>query len=257
MSDTLVRSVKKAMEALDILAFEDTERNGIGLFDLARKLDQKPNTLRNILKTLIACGYVSQNEKSLYVVGNKITDMLHLNQFSGNSILIESIKPLLQELGRRINESVVLTTLVNGNRIPIIRIEDNNLIKVDASLEEMRHIYERPTGRILVAFADDDHFKQIKSKWGYPGEKWDGVLDDKSFEKTREQVRAKGYVSMLNDDSTLISFAVPVKDYFGTVRYALGSYVPTFRCSKEKQSIILKELQNTAKSIEKLVIRTK
>lgn len=253
MNDTLVQSVKKAMAILDILIFEDSEKNGIGLFEMARRLGQKPNTLHNIMKTMISCGYVKKTEKSLYAAGPKCFDIVNEYKFTNKNVLIESIKPVLQQLSNRINESVVLTVLINGNRVPIINVINDNLIKVDFPLNEMGHIYEKPTGRILVAFADEYSFRLIKGKWGYPGEMWKNIIDDQSFEKTRAEVRNRGYDMEIESKDTVISVAVPVKDSSGKFVYSLGSYAPLFRCDKDKQAIILTELKETATLIEQIL----
>lgn len=253
MNDTLVQSVKKAMAILDILIFEDSENHGIGLFELARRLGQKPNTLHNIMKTMIFCGYVKQNDKSLYAAGPKCFDIVNTYKFTNKNGLIESIKPVLQQLAGRIGESVVLTMLINGNRAPIINVFSNDLIKVDFSLNEMSHIYEKPTGRILVSFADNYSFKLIKGKWGYPGKMWDDITDDQSFKKSMAEIRNRGYDMEIESKGTVISFAVPVKDSSGKFLYSLGSYAPLFRCGREKQAVILKELKEAATLIGQIL----
>jgi len=253
MSETTIHSVKKALAILDILVFDDIDRNGMRLFNLAKKIDQKPNTVHNILKTMVACGYVIQNDKSQYLAGPKCDEMINAGRLSNNSVLIRKLKPLLYKLCERINESVILTALVNGNRIPLVSIKDSNIIRVDMSSDEMSHIYERPTGRVLVAFADATSFQNIRTKWGYPGEKWDNTFDDTAFNKLRKTIREQGYIIKSEYNDTIISIAVPVKDSAGRAMYSLGSYAPSFRCDSEKQEIILKELKETADILSNLI----
>ena len=57
MSEKIVNSVKKALDILDILIFEDIDRRGISLKELSERSGIRPNTLHNILKTMKQCGF--------------------------------------------------------------------------------------------------------------------------------------------------------------------------------------------------------
>lgn len=65
MFEKIVNSVKKALDILDILIFEDIDRRGISLKELSERSGIRPNTLHNILKTMKQCGY----EQSVYDSG--------------------------------------------------------------------------------------------------------------------------------------------------------------------------------------------
>jgi DNA-binding IclR family transcriptional regulator len=253
MSDTLVLSVKKALDILDILVFDDIDKNGIGLFSIAKKIKQKPNTVHNILKTLIFCGYAIQNEKSHYLAGPKCDDMINAGKLSKSSVLIRELKQLLYKLSEKINESIILTALVNGNRVPLVSIEGKNVIKVDMSADQVAHIYERPTGRILVSYSDEKSFQIIKDKWGFPGEKWGNAFDDKKFNQLRKEIREKEYIIKKEYNNSLVSIAVPIKDPTAKYVYSLGSYAPLFRCDTDKQNKILDELKIMANMLRNLL----
>ena len=253
MADSLVLSVKKALTLLDILVFEDVDRQGVGLFDLSRRIGQKPSTLHCILKTMMSCGYAQQTGKSRYVAGPKCAEIAAAGEHRRGSVLVERITPLLRDLSERLNESLVLAVNLNGNRVPFLRIEDRNLVRVDVSADASTHIYECPTGRILVAFADDFLLGQTVSRWGYPGARWADAGDAEALEQARADVRNQGSIMMTDPNSTLHGFATPLKDASGRVRYALGCYAPAFRCDTDKQSVILHEIRATAQSLEHLI----
>lgn len=250
MQDTLVQSVIKAAKILDILVFEDLDRKGLGLFDLARKMSLKPNTLHNLLKTLIACGYVRQKSDSRYVAGPKCEKIGTLNNSASGVFLAEKAEPILRDLSESIRENVILAILVNGKRIPVMRMNyDGNAIKVDTSFETEENLYSLNTGKILAAYADEHELDLILKEWGLPGEHWDQIRDMNSFLGTLKRLRSEGHiVTSLNRD-TLTSFAVPVTDSGGRLLYALGCYAPSFRCPDEVKEMIVKKMKKAAETL--------
>ena len=254
MGETLVQSVVKAMKILDILVFEDLSGKGFGLFELARKMGQRPNTLHNLLKTMIACGYVEQNSDSRYMAGPKCGKIGMLNTHVSAEVMSNMIEPVLTDLSERIRENVVLTVLANGRRIPVLRMNyDGHVVRVDTSFEEGQDIYTLNTGRILVAYADRYEFELVVKRWGMPGERWDNINNPEDFERVGEKIRKDGHIVTTVNNEEIVSFSVPVLDSRGRIIYALGSYAPSFRCPDEKRREIITEMKKAAKSIEKML----
>ena len=56
MSEVPVKSVKKALDLLSILIFDDPGLKGVKLTDLAQRLKLPANTTHNLLKTMVVCG---------------------------------------------------------------------------------------------------------------------------------------------------------------------------------------------------------
>ena len=79
-SDRPIAAVQKALDVLDVLVFEDPNRCGLRLAELAARLNQKPATLRGILKTMIACGYVEQDAHARYRTGKRCEQIGALNR---------------------------------------------------------------------------------------------------------------------------------------------------------------------------------
>ena len=253
MADTLVNSVKKALGILDILTFDDYRKKGIGLFDLSRKTGIKPNTLHNLLKTMVVCGYVSQNEESKYVSGPKCSSIGMMNRLASGSPLLAKIEDLMKNLSEKLKESVVFTILAEGNRVTLISVEHDNPIKIDTSLLEDDHIFDKVTGRILAAYSDDYNQKRIIELRGFPGEQWNGITDWDAFNSALKEIRQKGYSERSEADGSVISIAVPVLEKEEKLVGALGSYAPAFRCNEQKQAFMLDEMQRVAESIKKVL----
>ena len=252
MKDTLINSVKKAFDILDILVFENIGNTGIGLFELSKKLGIKPNTLHGILKTMIALGYVQQDEASKYLAGPKCLMVGMVNRFAQNSPLLQKIEALMKELSEKIGEFVIFAILADGLRIPVLRIEHNHPIKIDISLLENENIYSKTTGRILTAYANEYNLKRILDRWGYPKKEWEDIEDQQAFDKVLSIIKQEGYSKDFVLSASVLSISVPILDKEKKLVGSLGSYAPLFRCDSKKQELILKELKRFAAMIEEI-----
>jgi len=249
LGETIINSVKKALNILDILAFEDFENKGIGLSDLSKMTGLKPNTLHNILRTMVICGYVQQYENLKYAAGPKCRSIGLLNRFAPGLPLCNKIEKLLSALSKKIGEAVVFAVLVEGNRIPIVICDNDNVIKVDYRKLEQKNIYSLVTGRVLAAFADENGLKLIKEKWGYPGKEWKGIDNDTDLNEAFRVIKENGVAKEL-DRYSLFSVAVPALGDNGEIA-SIGCYAPIFRCDDNKQLQILNELKKAALEIER------
>lgn len=249
MSNILVQSVKRALDALDILTFDDIYREGVGLFEMAKRMGLQPNTLHNLLKTMSTCGYVAQNENGKYIVGPKCEEWGSLKRLSSKKNMEEVLRPALSRLSNRINEVTVFTVLSNGSRFPLLYVEHDNPIKVNITSLENEHIYDKPTGRILIAYADAHGAEAVLQKWGYPRSLWNGIEDDVLFRKTLAELRNTGYSVVYTNNGQIVGLAVPVLDKQGKLAGAVGTYVPVYRCDGKKQEELIELLKKTAEEL--------
>ena len=246
-----VQSVKRALDLLDVLFFEDVPREGIGLFELARRVGLRPNTAHNLLKSMAACGYVAQNAESKYMAGPKFDEICKTKSLVSSEVLdviIREFKHLVSQLG----ESFLFATLIGGRRVPLVEIDSDEVIQVDLSAVEQRSIYDMGTGRILVAYADEYALSQIKLVSGLPGEVWDNIDTDEALDAARSDVREVGYLLFSGKRPGLATFSCPVMDASGRLLGAIGCYAPLFRCPPDKQKKILKEMLSTADRMGRL-----
>ena len=243
MGDKYVHSLEKAFAILNVLVFEDLNREGISLSELSKRVGIPSNTLHNLLKTMIHCGYAAQKEDSTYISGPKCLQIGMVNQIHLSKNKINKIYNILQNLKDDIGESVVFYILSNGERVPLIYLDTNDMIKVDYTKIRTQAFFKFSTGRILAAYASDYELDQILNRWGYPGEIWENINDRESLDKACEKIREKGYYEMIFSD-TVAAFAFPVMDRTGKLIGAVGSYLPVFRCDREKRALILEKLKN-------------
>ena len=246
MSDVPVKSVKKALDLLSLLIFDDPEMRGIELNVLSSRLGLPANTAHNLLKTMSVCGYVAQNAGGRYIAGPKCRRIGMLNQVENNKFK-EKLSAVLEHYTAEINEAMVFVTLHGGKRVVLIRTEPAlQVIRIDQQIVENSSIYDMPTGRVLTAFAGPEDYRLILKNYGDPDKNWPG------YERDMEKIRKERQCLILPDRSGINAFALPVNDNRGQMLGAIGCYSPAFRCNQQTREKILSALHRAATEISGL-----
>ena len=240
-----VKSLKKALDLLTILAFEDLKREGFALTALAHRMMMPVNTVHNLLKTMVACGYMAQTEAGTYSIGPRMTDMGRLNVLL-SAVASPQVRKRLDALCHVVEEAVTMATLADGRRVLLCQVDPRKMIRVDAATLETRNLFARPTGRILAAYASPEELTRVLAQYGMPGAEWNGITSRKALGKALEEIRRQGYELIASEDNELVAFAVPVLDGNGALLGSLGCYAPSFRCGPERHEPILSQLRQAA-----------
>ncbi len=234
-----VIAVKKAFDLLSLLAFEDPKRQGMALKDLAEKLAMPPNTARNILKTMLLCGYATQIAGRKYVIGPNCR-RIGASNYVDSDVFKNRLSKVLSTYTAVIHEALVFTVLIDGKRQVIARSEpENQLIRIDSRMLDLNiPIYHVPTGRVMVANADNREYRDILKHNGDIFDKW------ATYEKDIQAIRKAGYCEY-NQDKQLRACAVAFRTGAGTLA-AIGCHAPFYRCGNAKLQEILDVLHQAA-----------
>ena len=248
-----VQSVKKALDLLDILVFEDIRGEGLGLSDLSRRSGLRPSTAHNLLKSMAACGYVAQNAESKYIAGTKLGEIGKTKTLVSpkvRDIIVRKLEESVSQLG----ESLVFAALANGRRISLAQIDAERAIRVVLPMYQELSIYEFATGRTLAAYADEYQLSQIKLSSGMPGEFWGSISTDEALDEARSKIREAGCVVIFErKEKELVTFSRPILDTSERLLGALGCYAPLFRCPPARQKEILEKMLDIADQMSRIV----
>jgi len=239
MPEVPVKAVKKALDILSLLIFDDPEQRGVELTVLAQRLGLPANTAHNLLKTMVVCGYVAQNEAGRYQTGPQCRRIGAINQFTSDTFR-QKLAAVLKHYTAQVCESLVFAVIHGGHRVLIAYSEPNQVIRIDRISAEGQNIYSIPTGRILVALSTPEELRQIKAIYGQPHAAWP------DYETDLKLIRRDNRCCMLPDINGVNSFAVAVHNKDGRVLGALGCYAPAFRSGGPIQKKIWAALQSAA-----------
>lgn len=244
-----VMAVKKAFDLLEILHLGmSSGREGMPLAEIARIMGMKANSARNILKTMIVCGYVEQTPSSKYLPGPKCRQMGVLNRALGKADE-GSVNSVLEEMTGELGEASVFAVLVGGNRVIVGTVEANREIKINQATITSDSIFKTPTGRILAAYAEPEALLQIVERHGMPGEAWSGIETEAELKKALERIRKDG--KCVSENPELTGIALPVFNRGGSFAGAIGCYAPSFRCPEAKKAEIVSKMKAYAAKIAK------
>ncbi len=240
-----VRSVKKALDILDLIVEADLCDVDASLDGLAHRMKMPVSSTHNLLKTMVACGYVCKNGHGLYALGVKCRQMGRLNRLSAPAAHA-TITGLLRQLAAAEGEACLLAVLVNGARVLVTRVDSTQAIQVSNATIEDRPFFSRATGRILASIASDEELRQIVARHGLPDGDWNGIADETALKRELAKVRRQGWSHVDTEDEGLVGLACPVTDTAGRAWGALGLYAPAFRCPAKRRKELIQALRQCA-----------
>lgn len=245
LKEAPVKSVRKALDLLTLLAFEDPGGEGKTLGELSAARGIPNNTAHNLLRSLIACGYAEQLQGGRYAAGPMCRRMGMMNQV--NAPWVEQILlPAMQKLSQQIGAESLFVTLGGGERIQVASANGNQAIRVDIRHITEKPFYALPTGRVLASYADEQALQDVIRHQGYPGDVWGRATNDKKLGLLMAEIRQQGFERIDEVLQGIVSFSVPVLDSTGNLIGALGTYMPAFACPPERDREVLSELKETA-----------
>ena len=165
-----VKSVKKALDALDFVIIESISKEGVSLGEIASHLGIQNTTAHNILKTMEICGYISRAQGRLYSLGAKCCQITRAGSVLKR--LMNVAMPLMSELAEKTGESFVLTTLLNGERHVLFRAKGGGAISVESEKADNTNLYSMVTTRVMLAFAADAEVGYFIQKNSMPDKEW-------------------------------------------------------------------------------------
>lgn len=235
-----VKSILKALHILDIFGFDDPLGQGFSLSELSGRTGLAPNTLCKILKTMVKADYLTQDSKRRYHSSHK-TCLIQMATAS-HADLSDKLSKIIQQKSHQLASPLVFATLSFGERKLILQTTDSDenrpVVRHGASTDDF--IYTKPTGRILVSYANSVQLSDILDRWGYPLTNWDDINDLASLIKVREGIRSQAYCQMLEQDQKQ-SIAVPVKvercNFLGALGLVANQADPRWRQGEIRQQL--------------------
>jgi len=146
------RSLNRLLGMFDALA---KSPSGLMLSELNTVLDSPKSSLLNLLRPLVAGGYLS-HDGGRYLLGPSIfrlaANIMSVWNFS------DVLRPYLEELARRSGESVYAGVLdrVEKTIVYVDSIDSPHSVRYSVPVGAVRPLYSTAAGRVLLAYADEE-----------------------------------------------------------------------------------------------------
>ena len=240
-----MRSLKKALDILDLIIEADLHQVDASLAGLARHMRLPANSVHNLLTTMVACGYVRKNGHGRYVQGVKCRQLGRLNRLAAPPVR-DAVRRHLQQLAAETGEGCLLAVLMNGERVVVAREDSAQAIQVSHATIENLPFFSRATGRALAAYATAEELEQIVARHGLPGRHWDHIARRPVLRAALAAVQRQGVCVATTPEHGLIGLAAPVMGANGKAWGVLGLYAPAFRCGPKQIARLTTRLRRCA-----------
>jgi DNA-binding IclR family transcriptional regulator len=225
---SIVQSVERALTLLEILA---AEGRPMSITDIANGVELKISTVHRLLATLTLKGYVEQEvDSSKYKLSLKL---LSIGQSSIYPLdLRTKVRPYLEELVDRCNETANLSILDNGEVVYIDQVESTNIVivKMFSTVGTRRQAHCTGSGKVLMAYLPTIEQDRILSTIELKRYTNETITDRDILKKELERVRKQGYaLDMGERERDMRCVAAPIRKHDGEVIAAISVSGPSTR----------------------------
>lgn len=237
----------KSDETLFALTEEIRKADGIGVTELANKMNLAKSSVHNHLSTMRSHGFVVKRNEQYH---------LGLEFFShGQHTRVErevysAALPALDEIAAETNETTWLTTHENGRVMYLDGRDPNSEINVDSLIGSWAYMHANSGGKVILAHLPKETVDSIIKHHGLPAKTDKTITDRKTLDKELKQVREDGYALSLGEDlREMHAVSVPLISQ-NTIEGALAVAGPAYRVSRDRcEGELLERLRAAADDI--------
>ena len=241
-----VTSVERVFTLLELLGAGD---ESLGISELARRSELPVGTVHRLLATLNQLGYVEQDlETRKYALGIRF---LHLRGAVAKRLKLgEQAMPIMKALMRRVNETVHLAVLSEGEIVYIDRIEGFQTQNMYTQIGKRGPAHCTALGKTLLAYLPEAAVDQVIATRGLTGYTFRTLTTAAALKQDLSLIRQRGYaVDDLESDISVRCLAAPIRDYGGRVVAALSISGPASHIRPERDAELVKEVSWAAHQI--------
>jgi len=199
-------------KGLDILELCASHPEGLSQAEVARALERSVGEIFRMLNCLVERGYLSiQRPGDRYVLTLKLFELSH--RHAPLARLLDAALPQMRALAELVHQSCHLVVLHEGRGIVIAQADAPGEIGFAVRVGSVIQLALTASGRVLLAFQDDEDRKKLLAEGQAPIEGGTSVL---------ERIKRRGFEEM---ESTRIrgvrDFSYPVFNHRGAAVAAL------------------------------------
>ncbi|QHV94152.1 IclR family transcriptional regulator [Spirosoma endbachense] len=242
----MIQVINRALDLLEQIANDPERPKALG--DLADSLNLNHGTCANILKTLVARGYVEQiGTKKGYILGSQSYTLTANEAYRKD--LLEASREEMDALTQAINENCLLAVLKENQRIAIYRTFAEQDLQVRTT--DIKPIYDSASGRLLLAMLPKEKIQRFIAKYGLPSdESWPEVQSETQLLDSLALMRREELALQTIANRHVMGLAVPIYKN-GLVVASLSIYLPEYRYMAMDKQKLISSLRQCAKNIHK------
>lgn len=247
----MIQAVERALEVLELVTGRD---EAVPLGEIAAALHLHRATCANLVKTLVARGYLEQEApRKGYTPGPMAYYLARRGPWRGD--LVVRAEPLLAELARKTRETVMLVTMHQGRRYTLVELAGEQAVQVRREALHDESVYRTATGRLLLAHLPAEQ-AALLARHGLPQEEWPEVKSEAQLEQALRAIREAGEIIEVEAGQHVLRGAFPVWEA-GMMVAALGVFMPELRAGEGHGEAVMAAARETAKELSASLERRK
>jgi IclR family transcriptional regulator, acetate operon repressor len=159
-----MNDVKSAKRVLEILRFFVEEKAPASLARIAAALDFPKSSCLALLETLVAEGYAYQTEGRYYLTGRWAREG---GVVARHDRLAARCRPALENLGRKVEETVILAQLAARQVVYLDVIEADRVLRFSAHIGQRKPLHASASGRALLGLLADAELQRLARALDY------------------------------------------------------------------------------------------
>lgn len=241
-------SAVKLMKVVEAIAQKE---DGLGVTELANRLDLNKSTIYRFVATLEEEGYLEQNQSTQqYHFGLRMFELA--SRVVGQKNWTRHIHPYLIDLKERVQETVHLGVEDDGEVVYIDKVDCDRSVRMYSKIGRRSPLYCTGIGKVLLAHLPEGRTEQIIQQLNFHRFTDNTITnaDDLQFELKKTRVR--GYSLDLEEHEEGVNCtAAPFFNFEGKLIGAISIAGPTSRVDESLLLDLAGETKNTAHLISR------
>jgi len=242
-------SVKKAFAILSAIS---SSKDGMGVSDLAKKLQMAKSTVHGMTSALEELGAVMRDPLTKkYKLG---FTLLEIGRSAYYQIDLQtSARPITEELMARTQTSVFLGIL-NWDQVTILDIvESRQGLNITAPVGSTIPLFAGAVGKVFLASMPEEQAAKIVKSKGLPRFTANSIVDMDVYFSELSQVREKGYA--VDDEEYILGVRAVASPLMGLGQLRSAIWAVGFKASldEKKMQTLTAKTQKAAKDISRRI----
>jgi DNA-binding IclR family transcriptional regulator len=242
--------------ALNILEAAAQRRDGLTNSEISRKLGIPKSSASYILRTLERRGYLRRDAKSgRYRLGLKILSLG--GDAQGNLEIADVALPFMRALGEKIQMTVHLAVLDQGEAVYVEKVEAPGFFKVNTWVGRRMFLHSTSVGKCLLAWLPKREIENVVRQHGLKKRTPKTITTVSRLLADLEHVKQSGYA--VDDEENSLGarcLGAPIFDAVGNVLAALGASGTLTQVDEANMPRMIEALKETARRITRQLSRS-
>ncbi len=239
-------------KGLELLSLFTKHPSPIGISKLSTLTNLSTSTIYRYLATLKAQGYIKADTKpGYYRLGLKILELASAIKRESN---ISLALPVMETLASQTGESVLLCGRQGERGVCLEKIEGKHNLRVSYMYGVPFHLHAGATGKVLLAYLNDEETEQVIRKVGLPAFTENTITDPEQLKADLKEIKRAGFaVSTSEMHEGVVAIAAPILNRRERLEADLSIGIPIHRFAQCDSANLIELVVSSAKEIsEKL-----